>query len=65
MTDHVNIEDHDSKDRWEFVVEAEGAGPPAVVRVRRLLKAAIRAYGLRCVSVAEQTQSKAKDTVAE
>jgi hypothetical protein len=34
---------------WTFTVEAVGAGPPTVVRVRRLLKAALRAYGLRCI----------------
>jgi hypothetical protein len=28
-----------------------GAGPPTQVRVRRLLKAALRAYQLRCVSI--------------
>jgi hypothetical protein len=35
------------------VLRAEGAGPPAVVRLRRWLKAALRQHGLRCVSVAE------------
>ena len=30
-------------------LEAAGIGAPVVCRVRRLLKAALRAYGLRCV----------------
>jgi len=55
-----------------YIVElkAEGAGPPGIVRLRRLLKAALRAFGLRCTSVsaanppsatpleAQRTQSK-------
>jgi hypothetical protein len=38
-----------------FLVElrAEGEGPPAVVRLRRWLKAALRQHGLRCVRVQE------------
>jgi hypothetical protein len=30
-----------------------GWGVPAVVRLRRFLKAALRAYGLRCIEVVE------------
>jgi hypothetical protein len=36
---------------WPMTFRAEGAGPPAAIRVRRLLKAALRGYGLRCVSL--------------
>ncbi|MCL2641823.1 MAG: hypothetical protein FWD53_13315 [Phycisphaerales bacterium] len=37
-------------ERWTLTVEAAGVGPPLVVRVRRLLKAAGRCYGLRCTA---------------
>ena len=40
---------------WAIVLTPEGDGPPAVVRVRRLLKAARRCYGLRCVRAVEVT----------
>jgi len=40
-------------ERWTLTVEAVGAGPPLVVRVRKLLKAAWRCYGLRCTTVTE------------
>ena len=40
---------------WTITLAAEGDGPPAVVRVRRLLKAARRAYGLRALEVRELT----------
>jgi len=30
-------------------LECAGIGPPFAVRVRRLLKAALRCYGLRCI----------------
>jgi hypothetical protein len=44
-----------SCDPQRFLVElrAEGPGPPAVVRLRRWLKTALRQHGLRCVSVRE------------
>lgn len=32
-------------------LECAGIGPPLVIRVRRLLKSALRAYGLRAVKV--------------
>jgi len=34
---------------WILEFRAEGDGPPAEIRVRRLLKAALRRFGLRCV----------------
>jgi hypothetical protein len=40
-------------DRWAFVVQSTGKGPPCVVRVRKLLKLAWRAFGLRCLSARE------------
>jgi hypothetical protein len=35
------------------VLKAEGPGPPAILRPRRWLKAALRGYGRRCVSAVE------------
>jgi hypothetical protein len=37
----------------EYLVSlrAEGAGPPAHVRLKRWLKACLRCYGLRCTDV--------------
>ena len=32
-----------------IVLESAGIGPPTACRVRRLLKAALRSYGLRCI----------------
>jgi hypothetical protein len=40
-----------NKTVWRVTLTAEGDGPPAVVRLRRLLKAALRTYGLRCLAV--------------
>jgi hypothetical protein len=34
-------------DRFTFSFTATGDGPPAEIRVRRMLKAALRHYGLR------------------
>jgi hypothetical protein len=53
-----------------FLVElrAEGPGPPAAVRLRRWLKAALRQHGLRCVSVRQAAgpgQAGEKDVLDE
>ena len=37
--------------RWTLILRPEGDGPPAVCRVRRLLKLALRRCGLRCIEV--------------
>ena len=34
-----------------LVFEAAGNGPSLTIRTRRLLKSALRAYGLRCLQV--------------
>lgn len=34
--------------RYLVELRAEGPGPPAYVRLKRWLKASLRAYGLRC-----------------
>ena len=34
---------------WFLAFRAEGDGPPVEIRVRRLLKRALRGFGLRCV----------------
>jgi len=49
-------------ERWTLTVEAVGIGPPMVVRVRRLLKAAGRCYGLRCV-VAKENEKGNLDNI--
>jgi hypothetical protein len=36
-------------DDWSLIFRSVGPGPPVAVRVRRLLKFAWRALGLRCV----------------
>lgn len=41
---------------YRLTFRAEGDGPPAILRVRRLLKAALRGYGLRCEAVEEIPQ---------
>jgi hypothetical protein len=35
--------------QFTITLEAAGIGPPLAVRVRKFLKLAMRAYGLRCV----------------
>lgn len=34
---------------WTLQFSAAGDGPPLAVRIRRLLKAALRGYGLKCI----------------
>ena len=38
-------------DQFEIVLKAEGQGPPVEIRLRRWLKAALRGYGLRCLTI--------------
>lgn len=37
-------------------LRSEGPGPPAIVRLRRALKAMLRMFGLRCVGVREEDE---------
>lgn len=53
-----------TKERFQFVIEAdaEHGGTPAIIRVRKWLKEAIRQYGIRCtegrrIDPAEQVDS--------
>ncbi len=39
--------------RLQIIFEAVGDGPPTAVRIRRLLKGALRHYGLRCVAISD------------
>lgn len=39
--------------RWTLTFRPEGDGPPVELRVRRLLKLALRVCGLRCVGLRE------------
>lgn len=43
---------------WTLKFRPEGAGPPTEIRVRRLLKVALRAFGLRCVDVTERDENR-------
>ncbi len=61
-------------DAWVITLQAEGPGPHTEIRVRRFLKSALRAYGLRCVRVSEngpttaqgaETQPEATQELAE
>ena len=45
-------------DDWTLTFRATGQGPPVEIRVRRLLKAALRTYGLRCVRHAGTAANK-------
>jgi hypothetical protein len=38
-----------AEERWTLDLVAAGPGAPLVVRVKRLLKSALRTHGLRCV----------------
>jgi hypothetical protein len=44
-----------------FVLKLEATGDDGIHALRRLLKALLRRYGLRCVSVEEVPQSGAVD----
>jgi hypothetical protein len=46
--------------RWALIFRAEGEGPPVEIRIRRLLKAALRCYGLRCIGYGESLESARK-----
>ena len=48
MRDSIDAADGET---FVIVVRPEGDGPPAIHRVRRLLKIALRACRLRCVGV--------------
>jgi hypothetical protein len=45
-----------SRDTWTITVCPTGNGPPPEIRIRRLLKVALRAFGLRCVAVAKEQE---------
>lgn len=47
--------------RYRVTVVATGDGPPAIIRLRHLLKAMLRAWGLRCVKVEELTDPPPKE----
>ena len=37
--------------RFELIVQVVDAGVPAIARLKRFLKGALRGYGIRCVSI--------------
>lgn len=47
-------------DAVTITFQAVGVGPETSVRVRRLLKASLRAYGLRCLDIAIPHQTRAE-----
>ncbi len=49
-------------DRFALVIEAapDPSGAPVLVRLRRLLKTALRCCGLRCVSITTEAGEKGK-----
>ena len=42
-----------SQPDFRLVLRPRPGGPPPIIRLRRLLKAALRAFGLRCLRVEE------------
>ena len=54
-----------SRDTWTVCFRPEGDGPPAAIRVRRLLKIALRCCGLRCVAVEQNGPAKAIEGAAD
>jgi len=45
--------DAHSPDVWVLTFKPTGDGPPTEIRIRRLLKHALRSVGLRCVRLGE------------
>jgi hypothetical protein len=43
---------------YQITLRPEPGPVPAIVRLRKFLKAALRTYGLRCVDMAEVTPAK-------
>ena len=50
-------------DVWTLSFKATGEGPPVEIRVRRLLKTALRAYGLRCCGYGDLQRSEASKAI--
>jgi hypothetical protein len=53
MSDHPAQPRRSERDRIELLLVTEGAGPDVAYRVKRLLKHALRSFGLRCIGVRE------------
>ena len=55
------------KPTYEFKVVAvpNFDGPPVIIRLRKFLKAALRAYGLRCVDCRETPRRSTESTTIE
>lgn len=50
---------------WVIHVRATGDGPPVHIRVRKFLKCALRAYGLRCTRVTGENTSANQNAANE
>jgi hypothetical protein len=48
------------RDRWQVTLQAEGAGPPVYVRLKRCLKNMLRSFGIRAVDI-RQIKEKSDD----
>jgi len=54
VMDPYIFQNHDQNDhKWTLTFRTEGDGPPPTIRIRHLLKTALRACGLRCVAIAQ------------
>ena len=43
----------DRQTEYHLILRPQGDGPPPWVRMRRLLKAALRTYGFKCMDIIE------------
>jgi hypothetical protein len=54
-----------TSERYELVLRAEPWSVPAIIRLRRLLKLALRSFGLRCVELKELPADDATVTTGQ
>jgi hypothetical protein len=54
-----------ARDTVTLTFRAEGGGPPLPIRVRHLLKFALRSLGLRCVTAHQSCEGEIASTVTQ